>query len=137
MARRARELLRLFDLGAREDEQARNLPYGAQRRLEIARALATEPRLLLLDEPAAGMNPQEKGELRALIRRVRDEFRVTVLLIEHDMSLVMGISEHIVVLDHGEVIAAGNPETIRSSPAVIAAYLGAEEAEVEGGEGTR
>ena len=124
-------------LTADANRLAGELPYGRQRRLEIARAMCTGPRLVCLDEPAAGLNPRETHELSELIRTLRSEHRVTVLLIEHDMSLVMGISEHIVVLDHGEVIAAGNPETIRSSPAVIAAYLGAEEAEVEGGEGTR
>ncbi len=105
---------------------ARNLPYGEQRRLEIARALALAPSLLLLDEPAAGMNPQETADLMGLIRRIRD-LGMTVLLIEHDMKLVMGISDHVVVLDHGEVIAAGTPGAVRADPAVVRAYLGNEE----------
>ena len=126
---RAMELLRLFDLQDRAHEQGRNLPYGDQRRLEIARALATCPKVLLLDEPAAGMNPQEKIELAKLIRRVRDEFDVTILLIEHDMGLVMEICERITVLDYGQRIANGTPEEIQSNPRVIQAYLGASEDE--------
>ncbi len=124
---RARHLLGEFNLLRVENEQAKNLPYGDQRRLEIVRALATDPRLLLLDEPAAGMNPQEKGQLMHLIRRVRDEYGLTILLIEHDMKLVMGICERIYVLDYGRIIAEGTPEAIRSNPKVIAAYLGEEE----------
>lgn len=120
----ARELLQRFNLLKSENEIAKNLPYGDQRRLEIVRALATEPKLLLLDEPAAGMNPQEKAELMTLIRKIRDDFALTVLLIEHDMKLVMGICERIYVLDYGEIIAHGTPEEIRTNPTVIAAYLG-------------
>jgi branched-chain amino acid transport system ATP-binding protein len=125
VAKRARELLRLVGLPRRyEEDWAKNLPYGDQRRLELARALASDPKLLLLDEPTAGMNPGETAQMTDLIRRLRDELDLTVLLIEHDMKVVMGISERITVLDHGELLAEGTPEEIRSNPSVIEAYLG-------------
>lgn len=121
---RARELLAFVGLERRMDELAKNLPYGDQRRLEIARALATQPKLILLDEPTAGMNPQETAEATELIRRLRDELGITVILIEHDMRVVMTISERITVLDYGSKIAEGKPEEIRTNPRVIEAYLG-------------
>jgi len=122
---RARELLHLVGLNpAYEGEWARNLPYGDQRRLEIARALASDPKLLLLDEPTAGMNPGETAEMTRLIGRLRDQLDLSVLLIEHDMKVVMGVSERITVLDYGEKIAEGSPEEIRANPRVIEAYLG-------------
>jgi branched-chain amino acid transport system ATP-binding protein len=122
---RALELLDFVGLSrARADDLSKNLPYGDQRRLEIARALATDPKLLLLDEPTAGMNPQETSALTRLIRRIRDTLGVTVLLIEHDMKIVMDISERITVLDHGAKIAEGPPEVVRTDEQVIEAYLG-------------
>jgi len=120
---RARELLRFVGLEGVSETYARNLPYGSQRRLEIARALASRPKLLLLDEPAAGMNPREKGELAELVAAIRDR-GITVLLIEHDMGLVMRVSDEITVLDYGEKIAHGAPAEIRNDPRVVAAYLG-------------
>ncbi|HPX46836.1 MAG: ABC transporter ATP-binding protein [Treponema sp.] len=126
LRKKAVELLELFRIADKQDESASNLPYGEQRKLEIARALATDPALLLLDEPAAGMNPQETRELMELISFIRKRFDLTILLIEHDMKLVMGICERLIVLDYGRVIATGVPEEIRDNPAVIKAYLGEE-----------
>ena len=123
---KALRLVERLDLLAYKDEKACSLPYGAQRRLEIARALATEPKMLLLDEPAAGMNPQESLELMHFIGHIRDEFDLTILLIEHDMKVVMGVCSYIWVMEYGSLIAEGDPDAIRSNPEVIRAYLGDE-----------
>ena len=123
---KAIKILEIFKLGHKKDEVAKNLPYGEQRRLEIARALAAQPKLLLLDEPAAGMNPQETQELMQMIKWIKNEFDLTILLIEHDMHLVMNVCERIYVLEYGNVIAQGTPEEIKNNPRVIEAYLGEE-----------
>ncbi len=124
MDRRALEILKVFDLDHEAGNLAANLPYGKQRKLEIARALATDPKLLLLDEPAAGMNPNETGELMDTIRLVREKYGVTILLIEHDMKLVQGICEYLYVLNFGKLLAEGTPKEVLNDPAVIKAYLG-------------
>ncbi len=126
MTEKAMQLLKLFKIDNKADEYAKNLPYGEQRKLEIVRALASKPKLLLLDEPAAGMNGQETEELMEMIGFIRREFNLTILLIEHDMKLVMGICERIMVLNYGKIIASGKPEEIRTNPQVIKAYLGSE-----------
>ena len=126
ITQKAMDLLKIFHLEEEVHEVAKNLPYGKQRRLEIARALATEPKLLLLDEPAAGMNPQETKELMEMIRWIRKEFNLSILLIEHDMGLVMGVCERIYVLEYGMKIAEGTPEEIKHNKRVIEAYLGEE-----------
>lgn len=124
MSEKAMNFLELFKISGKADEKAKNLPYGEQRKLEIVRALASNPKLLLLDEPAAGMNPQETKELMELIAFIRSEFKLTILLIEHDMKLVMGICEKIMVLNYGRIIATGTPDEIRANPEVVKAYLG-------------
>ncbi len=126
LKKKALELLAIFGLDKEAETLAKNLPYGRQRRLEIVRALATEPKILFLDEPAAGMNPQETAELTALIRQLKDQFNLTIMLIEHDMSLVMEVTERIYVLEYGRLIAHGTPEEIRNNKRVIEAYLGGE-----------
>ncbi len=123
---KALELLKIFNLDKDADTLAKNLPYGQQRRLEIVRALATEPKILFLDEPAAGMNPQETAELTQLIRQIKDDFKITIMLIEHDMSLVMEVTERIYVLEYGRLIAHGTPDGIKQNKRVIEAYLGGE-----------
>ena len=123
---KALDLLAIFNLETEADTLAKNLPYGQQRRLEIVRALATKPKILFLDEPAAGMNPQETAELTELIRKIKDEFNITIMLIEHDMSLVMEVTERIYVLEYGRLIAQGTPDEIKTNQRVIEAYLGGE-----------
>ena len=123
---KAIDLLKIFDLDRDADTLAKNLAYGQQRRLEIVRALATEPKILFLDEPAAGMNPQETAELTELIRRIKEEFKITIMLIEHDMNLVMDVTERIYVLEYGRLIAHGTPSEIKTNKRVIEAYLGGE-----------
>ena len=123
---KAIDLLKIFDLDRDADTLAKNLAYGQQRRLEIVRALATEPKILFLDEPAAGMNPQETAELTDLIRRIKEEFKITIMLIEHDMNLVMEVTERIYVLEYGRLIAHGTPDEIKNNKRVIEAYLGGE-----------
>ena len=123
---KAMKLLAIFDLDGDAETLDKNLPYGQQRRLEIVRALATEPKILFLDEPAAGMNPQETAELTQLIRKIKEEFNITIMLIEHDMSLVMEVTERIYVLEYGRLIAHGTPDEIKNNQRVIEAYLGGE-----------
>lgn len=126
LRQKAIELLKIFNLDQQAHTLARNLPYGQQRRLEIVRALATDPKILFLDEPAAGMNPQETAELTQLIRQIKEQFHITIMLIEHDMSLVMDVTERIYVLEYGRLIAQGSPEEIKNNKRVIEAYLGGE-----------
>ncbi len=132
---KAMELLSIFDMQHMANYVAGSLPYGAQRRLEIVRALATNPKLLLLDEPAAGMNPSETAELMQNIRKIRDDFQIAIMLIEHDMNLVMGICEGIAVLNYGKIIAKGTPDQIKADPVVIEAYLGRQGEESQNAEG--
>lgn len=126
LRQKALDLLAIFNLETEADTLAKNLPYGQQRRLEIVRALATKPKILFLDEPAAGMNPQETAELTELIRKIKNEFNITIMLIEHDMSLVMEVTERIYVLEYGRLIAQGTPDEIKTNQRVIEAYLGGE-----------
>lgn len=133
LTERALELLKIFKLEGLAHEAAGSLPYGSQRRLEIARALMLDPKLILLDEPAAGMNSAEAEELKSQIRWLRDEFGLTIVLVEHNMQVVMGVCDHVHCVDHGETIATGTPEEIRRHPAVLAAYLGEEAPASSGG----